>query len=180
MTCEIWEKGLFTQFIAVTIALLGCFAWLIARREEKDWYVLAWFLGPYGVWGFALTWQFLIRADPSCGDVEAWFAASMAYADMVFLSILVNRTGGVGGMQSVFTPLYVITPPVSAAVLQDIQFGMLHIFLITLGTVIGFTYNFRWANPVEIPEDNKRIYNGALFLVLMGSIFLSTFVAIAF
>lgn len=178
MAKDIWRNAIATQLLGATIAGI---AWvvLVLNVEEvlRDIVVWAAFAVVYGLGIYAVFWE-LIRRDHIPGNREGLLTLVMCYVHVICLAILVFRTGGTGGFQgmSIFTPLFVIVLPISAAFLRHTQFSRLHVFVLGLFMLTGYVINFYGAPPIDILAASRVAYDIVILVVLAGSIGLSTWV----
>ena len=178
MSSDLFEISLITQGLGVTLVLVGFIAWLGAAVREATrgwgWYVTGAFALPYAISIGALIWY--VRGNP--GDGYTWNVLTMimCYVDILCLAALVSLTGGTKDTQSIFTPLFVVVPSISVALLWDTEMGM-YVWGIIAFSIAGYLFTFREKLVVKIDMDRKHVYERAILGVVIGSIGLSVWVS---
>lgn len=174
---RIWMWVMLTQFLGVLLSFFGYGAWIYSRTTRRfDWVIFFAFIVPF----------LLLGVDPISGlvDDSATFWPTkdeitllMCYIDIGCLTVLVFRTGGTRDVQSIFTPIFVVIPPISAAFLKHTQFGVEHVWYLIGFAVAGYVVNYLFAPAAGPPEVNERIYTGSVLIVMGGSMSLGGLVA---
>lgn len=190
MTSEEWGAAIIAQFIGVSITLLafGSLAWasnVVAWRPR----VIIPFFVTYMLFVLALPtlvfpsfgsnfsfvldylWK-LVGGNPQLIEWRAKFTIITLYIDVICLAWLVLCSGGTGHpTESIFTPIFVVTPHLALAFLQPIASGQLHIVLLALLTLAFYVFSY-WigCHAVEIEKEKESKYRLLVVAVVVLSI----------
>lgn len=175
MTADVWGNVLRVQSLGVSLALVGLFAWLLCVKERPEkprdlLFLFIPFIFPYATWLYAEQW---FTIPNPYGFTWNGLTTFMCYIDVMCLTFLVLMTGGTRDVPSIFTPLFVIVPPISGAYIWNTELGF-HVVGITAIAIAGYALTFWKGNNMEIKNQGKLIYKFCVLGVVLGSIGLAT------
>ncbi|MBL6927643.1 MAG: hypothetical protein ISR44_00595 [Rhodospirillales bacterium] len=173
-----WQSVILAQLFGVGIAAIGYAVWLVSVQEIPDrWAILA-----FSVTGVIFFISVFLSMDVFgieriTEEKQVFFAFLMGYADSLCLALLVYRTGGTAGKQSIFTPLFILMPSLVAFLYRDLDDGIWHTGAVAAFTVAGYGLIYFLKPPRDREIPNQKFYDCAVILVLALCVSLATFVA---
>jgi hypothetical protein len=184
---QLWELAKVTQFWGVATAWAGFFAYLQTTKADGTAEMIlsriSKLIVPFGltvgILGLAELWQWFGKPEwyiPFWADGPTLniytFIALGAYINSFSLAWMVSIAGGVNGL---FTPLFLLVPHTTAVFLDDTKY-QINVPIVLFGTMALYAIVFACSDEPDGPKIERRgLYITCSALVLFSSIMLELF-----